>query len=413
MLVATVESLVKNRTAIIIFSSLSSLYFFSIVHRVGVAVIAFDIMAEFNTDASLLGLMSSMYFFPYALAQIPVGLLLDRIGIRRTVTILATISCIGSLIFSLSPSLLLLAVGRALVGFGVGGFYVSSLKAIAVWFEPGRFATLAGLLTSIGNLGAIFASYPLAVMSLSFGWRHSFLIISLVMAALTGVAWFKIKDESKEKFHSKESMSKDLKTVFSYREFQKMVIVPFLVYGLFISFQGLWGGPFLMDVYGMNKSDAGALILFIGLGFMIMSPLAGLISDKIMKRKPVLIFGMVLSFAFWLLMSLLGGSLGHYELIGALFLLGTSFAFCNIYMTISKELFGSEISGTSMASFNTFAFLGAGFFQYFMGFLLDNLYGGARSFLSYQFIFILATICIVVAFIPAIMSKESFKRPEA
>jgi predicted MFS family arabinose efflux permease len=392
---------------------LSSLYFFSIVHRVGVAVIAFDIMAEFNTDASLLGLMSSMYFFPYALAQIPVGLLLDRIGIRRTVTILATISCIGSLIFSLSPSLLLLAVGRALVGFGVGGFYVSSLKAIAVWFEPGRFATLAGLLTSIGNLGAIFASYPLAVMSLSFGWRHSFLIISLVMAALTGVAWFKIKDESKEKFHSKESVSKDLKTVFSYREFQKMVIMPFLVYGLFISFQGLWGGPFLMDVYGMNKSDAGALILFIGLGFMIMSPLAGLISDKIMKRKPVLIFGMVLSFAFWLLMSLLGGSLGHYELIGALFLLGTPFAFCNIYMTISKELFGSEISGTSMASFNTFGFLGAGFFQYFMGFLLDNLYGGARSFLSYQFIFILATICIVVAFIPAIMSKESFKRPEA
>ncbi|MEM4204817.1 MAG: MFS transporter, partial [Candidatus Methanomethylicaceae archaeon] len=167
--------MVKNRAAIIVFASLSSLYFFSIVHRVGVAVIAFDIMREFSTDASLLGLMSSMYFFPYALAQIPVGLLLDRIGIRRTVTILATISCIGSLIFSLSPSLLLLTLGRALVGFGVGGFYVSSLKAIAVWFESRRFATLAGLLTSIGNLGAIFASYPLAVMSLSFGWRHSFL----------------------------------------------------------------------------------------------------------------------------------------------------------------------------------------------------------------------------------------------
>ncbi len=404
--------MVKNRTAIIIFASLSSLYFFSIVHRVGVAVIAFDIMAEFNTDASLLGLMSSMYFFPYALAQIPVGLLLDRIGIRRTVTILATISCIGSLIFSLSPSLPLLAVGRAFVGFGVGGFYVSSLKAIAVWFEPGRFATLAGLLTSTGNLGAIFASYPLAVMSLSLGWRHSFLIISLIMAALTGVAWFRIKDESKEKFHSRQSVSKDLKTIFSYREFQKIVILPFLVYGLFISFQGLWGGPFLMDVYGMEKSDAGALILFIGLGFMIMSPVAGLISDKIMRRKPVLTVGMVLSLAFWLLMSLLGGSLGNYGLIGALFLLGTSFAFSNIYMTISKELFGSEISGTSMASFNTFAFLGAGFFQYFMGFLLDNLYGGARSFLSYQFIFILATICIVVALIPAIMSKESFKCPE-
>ncbi|MEM2057942.1 MAG: MFS transporter [Candidatus Methanomethylicaceae archaeon] len=405
--------MVKNRAAIIVFASLSSLYFFSIVHRVGVAVIAFDIMREFSTDASLLGLMSSMYFFPYALAQIPVGLLLDRIGIRRTVTILATISCIGSLIFSLSPSLLLLTLGRALVGFGVGGFYVSSLKAIAVWFESRRFATLAGLLTSIGNLGAIFASYPLAVMSLSFGWRHSFLIISVVMVALTILAWFRIEDESRERFHSKQSVSKDLKTVFSYREFQKMIIVPFLVYGLFISFQGLWGGPFLMDVYGMNKSDAGALILFIGLGFMIMSPVAGYISDKIMRRKPVLLAGMVMSLVFWLLVSFFGDSLGSYALMATLFLLGTSFAFCNIYMTISKELFGSEISGTSMASFNTFAFLGAGFFQYFMGFLLDSLYGGARSFPSYQFIFSLATVCIVVAMIPAIMSKESFRRSES
>ncbi|MEM3485210.1 MAG: MFS transporter, partial [Candidatus Methanomethyliaceae archaeon] len=313
--------MVKNRAAIIVFASLSSLYFFSIVHRVGVAVIAFDIMREFSTDASLLGLMSSMYFFPYALAQIPVGLLLDRIGIRRTVTILATISCIGSLIFSLSPSLLLLTLGRAFVGFGVGGFYVSSLKAIAVWFESRRFATLAGLLTSIGNLGAIFASYPLAVMSLSFGWRHSFLIISVVMVALTILAWFRIEDESRERFHSKQSVSSDLKTVFSYREFQKMIIVPFLVYGLFISFQGLWGGPFLMDVYGMNKSDAGALILFIGLGFMIMSPVAGYISDKIMRRKPVLLAGMVMSLVFWLLVSFFGNSFGSYALMATLFLL--------------------------------------------------------------------------------------------
>ena len=402
----------KNRAAIIVFASLSSLYFFSIVHRVGVAVIAFDIMNEFNTDASLLGFMSSMYFFPYAFAQIPVGLLLDRIGIRRTVTILASISCIGSLIFSLSPSLLLLTAGRALVGFGVGGFYVSSLKAIAVWFDSKRFATLAGLLTSIGNLGAIFASYPLAVMSLSLGWRHSFLIISIVMLLLTGLAWFKIEDESKEKYHSKQSVSRDLKTVFSYREFQKMIIVPFLVYGLFISFQGLWGGPFLMDVYGMNKSDAGALILFIGLGFMIMSPVAGFISDKIMKRKPVLMAGMIMSLSFWLLISFLGQSLGIYGIMGAFFLLGTSFAFCNIYMTISKELFCSEISGTSMASFNTFGFLGAGFFQYFMGFLLDNLYGGTRVFSSYQVIFILATVCVIVAMIPVIMSRETFKRSE-
>lgn len=235
----------KGKYALIIFLSLSALYFFSIVHRVGVAVIAFDIMDEFKADASVLGLMSSMYFFPYAVAQIPVGIMLDRIGIRKTVTMLGMVACLGNLVFFLSPSIEVLALGRALVGFGVGGFYVSSLKAIAVWFDPKRFATLTGALTSIGNIGAVFASSPLALLTLAFGWRYSFLYIFLFMIFFTGVAWFAIKDEGAESFRSKGSVLSDLRTIFSRREFLMLALVPLFVYGFFISFQGLWGDPSL------------------------------------------------------------------------------------------------------------------------------------------------------------------------
>ena len=398
----------KNRYAVLIFCSLSALYFFSILHRVGVAVIALDIMNEFRTDASLLGLMSSMYFFHYAVAQIPVGIMLDRIGIRKTVSMLSLVACVGSILFSLSPSIEVLTLGRAMVGFGVGGFYVSSLKAIAVWFKPGRFATLTGVLTAIGNIGGLVASSPLALLSLALGWRYSFLLISFFMLLFTGVAWFVIKEEDASSFRSQGSIMCDLRTVFSKGDFLKLTLVPLFVYGYFISFQGLWGGPFLMDVYGMSKPTAGNFLLFIALGFMIFLPIAGFISDKIQRRKPVLITGILLSLLFWGIMYAAGRSMGAYELMSMLFLLGTSFGFSNIYMTVSKELFTTDICGTAMACYNTFAFIGAGFFQYFMGFLLDITYGGTRIFASYQLIFLIGVVLIALSLIVAILSKETF-----
>ena len=108
--------------------------------------------------------MSGMYFYSYAAAQIPVGIMLDKIGTRKTLTILGLVASFGNLMFSLSPTVPVLALGRGLVGFGVGGFYVSALKALAVGYDPKRYATLTGVLTSVGNIGGIVASSALALL---------------------------------------------------------------------------------------------------------------------------------------------------------------------------------------------------------------------------------------------------------
>ena len=402
-----------RKYGIILFSSLSVLYFFSILHRVGVAVVALGIMTEFNTDSSVLGLMSSMYFWPYALAQIPVGIMLDRIGIRKTITILGLVACLGNLIFSQSPSILFLGIGRALVGFGLGGFYVSSLKALAVWFKPERFATLGGALTSIGNFGGVVATSPLALLALAIGWRESFLIIFFFMLLFTAVAWFVVKGEEGKSFRSKAGIASDLKSIFSNRIFLMTSLAPLFVYGFFISFQGLWGGPFLNDVYGMGMVDVGNFLIFIALGFMISVPLAGYVSDRIRRRKPVLLAGISMSLIFWAIMSASGASLTTFELDSMFFLLGSGFGFTNIYMTISKELFDLTICGTSMASINTFAFLGAGFFQYFMGFILNSTYGGARIFPAYQVIFLLGVVLVSLVLLVALVNKESYPKKPA
>lgn len=399
----------RGRLALLVFSIMSVLYFFSILHRVGIAVISFDIMTEFSTDASLLGLMSSTYFFPYAIAQLPVGILLDRIGVRKTVVSLAAVACLGSLIFSAGSSILMLSVGRALVGFGVGGFYVSALKAIAIWFGPRRFATLAGLLTSLGNVGGIVATSPLALLTLAIGWRGTFMIITALMAVFAAVAWLTISRDEGESFRSGSSVVADLREVFSNRSFLLLSIIPFFVYGFFISFQGLWGGPFLMDVYGMDKAAAGFYLMFIAIGFTIAGPTGGFISDRfLMRRKPVMVAGIAVGLAFWSILALLGGSMGPCLIASSYFLLGFGFGFANIYMTISKEMFGSRISGTAMAAINLFNFMGAGFFQYFMGFLLDTFESGARTFPAYQAIFFMCVAFMALSLVLGLLSRETF-----
>ncbi len=399
----------KSYMAIFVFMSLALLYFFSIMHRVGISVIAYDLINEFNTDASLLGLMSSAYFFPYAIAQIPVGIMLDRIGIRKTVTLLSVIACIGGFIFATGSNLLVLSAGRALVGFGVGGFYISSLKAVAVWFDPRRFATLAGLMTSIGNIGGIVATTPLALLTLVIGWRGSFMSIFALTVVATVIAWIFIKEDKNLSFKSTNPVVSDLKKVFTKRDFLKILPIPFFVYGLFISFQGLWGGPFLIDVYGMDKTSSGFYLMFVGIGFTLSGPLAGFLSDRLFKRrKPVLLLGQLMSLGFWTILVLVGNQLGSASMVLTMFLLGFAFGFANIYMTIAKELFETNITGMALACLNTSNFIGAGFFQYFMGFLLDATFGGARAFPAYQLIFIMSVACILFTLLFTLISRETF-----
>jgi len=396
----------KDKTGLAVFVTLSILYFFSIFHRVGTASIATNLVTDFNTDNSILGLMSGMYFYSYAAAQIPVGILLDKIGTRKTLTILGIIASFGNLIFSLSPTVSVLALGRGLIGFGVGGFYISALRTLAISFNPKRYATLTGTLTSIGHLGGVVASSPLALFTLSLGWRDAFLIVFFLMFLFVAVAWFTLKDSEDKLLNSKRNIRKDFGKILSNRQLLKIMPVPFFVYGCFVSFQGLWAGPFLMDVYGMSKANASLFFMFISIGFMVAFPLAGIISDKVNKKKPVLLTGIILSLLFWLLMSIFGAALDSYQLLALLAFLGISYGITCIFLTIPATMFPLEIAGLAIASLNIFNFIGGGFFQYLMGFIIDSTHQAGNEFFSYQIIFIICTLGVLFSLVGAILFKE-------
>lgn len=250
------------------------------------------------------------------------------------------------------------------------------------------------------------ATFPLALLSEAIGWRDSFLIIFFFMLLFTSVAWLTLEDKQDKPTASGRDISRELKTVFTKKELLKIVPSHLLLFAFFISFLSLWVSPFLMNVYEMSKEVASLFFMFGVIGFMVSLPIAGLISDRIGKRKPVLLAGHVLFLVFWLVMSIFGGLLDIFQLIGLLFFFGFAFGFVGINMTIPVKLFPREISGSAIPGYNVFGFIGAGFFHFFTGFILDSAYGGTQIFPSCQIIFVICTIGVLISMLFAILFKE-------
>ena len=174
-----------------IFILFTSAYFLSYFYRSANAVIAPALSNELSLGAEQLGLMTSLFFASFALVQLPLGIGLDRWGPRWVTPGLMLVGVVGSLIFAIAPSFGILAVGRALIGVGMAGILMGSLKVFSQWFSAERFATVSGLLVGIGSSGALIAATPLAWLNSTIGWRAVFVAGAAITAlvAVSIVLW--------------------------------------------------------------------------------------------------------------------------------------------------------------------------------------------------------------------------------
>jgi MFS family permease len=160
----------------LIFSILSLLYIFSQFFRVSNAVIAPNLIQDLGLNAETLGILGGAYFYSFALLQIPMGPMLDRIGPRIVVTLFPLIGALGAFLFALSGSFTSALLGRILIGLGMAPVLMGSMKVFILRFPPEKFATLVGTILSVGTLGNIFAASPLAYLTSVIGWRVTFIL---------------------------------------------------------------------------------------------------------------------------------------------------------------------------------------------------------------------------------------------
>jgi len=365
-------------------------YLLVFFHRLCPAVIALDIQSDFGLSGTVLGLLGSAYFYPYALMQIPTGVLVDSWGPRKTIAAFFLVAAAGSVLMGLAPSLGWAVLGRVMVGAGVATVFVGNFKLLSQWFCPERFLTMGGVFMAVGGVGALTAGAPLAWLSDALGWRLSLAAVGGFTALMAVAVWLVARDRPQDMGWppvntapeqaapaAKPRLLDGIKQVVTAWRFWPISLWSFFTVGLSFAMGGLWGGPYLMQVYDLSKAAAGGVLSVFALSLLVGSPLLGLAANR-WGRKPVLrMCSLVLSAAFALLY-LYTARLPLPLLYVIFFCLGLGgTATGPIVATVSKELFPVEIAGASVGMVNLFPFLGGALFQVAMGAILSSAGEGA------------------------------------
>jgi sugar phosphate permease len=379
-------------------------------------------MGDLKAGGALLGLLSSAYFYPYALMQLPAGLLADSWGPRRSISLFFLVAFIGSIMLGLAPSVPLALIGRTLVGLGVAMLFVPTMKILAEWFRAKEFATMTAILMVMGGLGSLSAASPLAIISNRIGWRLSFVAVGFFTLLMAILVWLFVRDRPSDLnwpspaeptgiSPSAIGLLEGIKRVLIYPRFWPIAIWFFFDCAIFFSFGGLWGGPYLMQIQGLSKAKAGQILSMLAIGMIVGSPILSFLSDRIFRgRKPVLLLS---SFIVLCLTALLAFYTDRLS-IPALYLLCLglgvfSSAIVVIGFTTTKELFPVQIAGTSTGLVNLFPFAGGALFQPFLGYLLERpgKAGDAFTLLGYKQAFLALFLCGLLAFFACLFLKET------
>jgi len=366
---------------ILIFSILSALYILSMFYRVTNAVIAPNLIQDLGLNAETLGILGGAFFYSFTLLQIPLGPMLDRIGPRMVITFFPLIGAFGAFLFAFGETFTAALWGRIMIGGGMACVLMGAMKVFILKFPPERFATLVGIFLSIGTLGNIFATSPLAYLTSSIGWRMTFIFAGGITALLAFFVFCVLGGEKEKDERSISSSSsqmsigilQSIRMVLSSLAFWQIGAIAFFRYGTFIGLQGLWLGPYLIEIKGYSPIQTGNVLILLAIGTIVGGPIAGQLSDRTFhSTKGVTLWGLSLY------------SLSLFPLIGILkiqspfwyglifFLIGFFGGFGMVIYSHAKELFPIAISGTVMTLVNFCTMAGAAVFMPLLGKIIES-----------------------------------------
>jgi MFS family permease len=267
-------------------------YYLSYLFRTINALIAGDLATDLGLNAFDLGLLTSVYFLSIAVVQLPLGTLLDRYGPRTIQSLLLLLASIGALVFALAEHFLALLLGRALIGLGVAVALMAGFKAIVLWFPPQRLALANGWLVMLGALGSLTATGPAELIVQGIGWRGLFTVLAALSALAALVVLLAVPQHPSEYSQCGTARSVSLCTI--YRDSRFWRIAPLSSVGIATSWslQGLWAGPWLRDVDGLDRASVvhhlGAMAIAVCVSALLLGMLANWLRRAGIKAEVLL-----------------------------------------------------------------------------------------------------------------------------
>lgn len=404
--------------------SLAALFFFYVwVLRVSPSVMVEQLMRDFAVSGVILGNLSALYFYTYASLQVPVGIIIDRWGPRRVLTLMALLCGLGTLLFAQAPTVELAYLGRALIGTGGAFAFVGTMVLASYWFPTQRFALLSGSAMSLGILGGVMGQAPLAILVEGQGWRSSVTILAGGAFAIAVLTWLIVRDRPPDQTPSAEPSHLSIRQILAglwlvARRRQTWAIC---AYGLFMSapllaFAGLWGVPYAMTAYDVERPTAAFAVSSVMFGWGVGGPLWGWISGRIGRRKPPIVMaGVLATGALAGALYLPDLSLDGFRLL--LFLQGIGGAGMTLSYALIREHSGRSVTGAALGLVNMAPVAGGAIFQPVVGLLLDagwdgTLLEGARVYdlATYEQAFLILPAMTFLALLSALAIGETHCR---
>lgn len=349
-------------------------FFYAFGLRVSPSVMVDELMRDFAVSALVLGNLSAFYFYAYASIQIPVGLLMDRLGPRRLMSGAALLCALGTALFAISPTISHAYAGRLLIGLGCAFSWVGVLTIIAQWLPARHFAVFTGGGQFAGTAGALAGQAPLGYAVESIGWRSSMLWIAALGAMLGILMWLVVRDRPSTS-RSEYSLWDGLRAATSNPQTWIIALVGMSLTGSVLAFAGLWGVPWMRAVHGLDRQQAAQLLSMVFIGWLVGAPLVGWLSDRLQRRRILLSVGSAVS-ALSITIVLFWHAASPGMLAILLFINGMSGSTMILTFAAGREHNPDYASGAALGLVNTFVVASGALFQPLIGWLLDLRWDG-------------------------------------
>lgn len=376
-------------------------YYLSYLFRTINALIAAPLTLELGLDAGDLGFLTSAYFLTFAAAQIPIGILLDRYGPRQIQSVLLIVAAVGAALFAVSDNLLVLFVGRALLGLGVAASLTAGLKALVLYFPKDGLPFLNGLMVMVGGLGALTATSPTQLLLTWMGWRTLFALLAVVTASCSALIYLLVPESASTTPSMRGTAMAGLRKIYTDPHFWRLAPLSATSVGTAWALHGLWAAQWLADVDGLDRAAVVQHLFVMAAALSLGALSLGVLADRLRRygigtEALLAIVGLLfiaIQFAI-----VLRCPMSSYVLWAAVAVVGAATV---LSYAILAAYFPKELAGRANAALNVFHIGGAFVLQSATGIVLAQWrpVAGHYPAIAYQTAFALNLGLQIVAWI--------------
>ena len=346
-----------------------------------IAPIADILKEQLNFSDKDIGSLNSVYSIAAVLILLIGGIIIDKYGTKKSVLIFGSICTLAAFVTMLSPKLGVMLTGRVLLGLGAEPLIVAITTALAKWFKGKELSFAFGINLTIARLGSVAADWsPSWGKAFYTGWQPPLKVAALVgiFCVVGGIIYYFLESYS-EKHHKLGRAGEMDKLVFGdlfkfNTSFWFIVALCVTFYSAIFPFR-TFAIKFFQEAHGVTRDVAGPLNSVLPMAALVVTPLFGLLVDKIGKRAQLMMIGSVLLIPVYLMMVY-----SNISLYIPIALMGISFSLIPAVMWPSVAYIVKESRlGTAYAVMTLIQQIGVAGFNWLIGFANDYSSASAQN----------------------------------